>query len=345
MKNSLLRFRITAIVLLFLVLTTALLSIRFGAVKITPDEIVSALKKSLLSNEATTLNERIFLEIRLPRVIISILVGASLAIGGVLMQALFRNPVIEPGFIGTSSGAAFGAAMYFVLGSSFSSLLGEWMLPAFAIAGSLLSTIMVLALGSKPDGSANPGVIMLLTGIAVNSLFLSGVGFLSYMSRDPQARSITFWSLGTLSGASWKSVTIIGLSTSITSCLAWLSSNSLNSLLLGEEDARYLGVHVRRLKIRILLLNVILVGIATAFVGVIGFVGLIVPHILRFLHGADNRYLIPNSALLGALLLTLSDLGARLIVQPAELPIGIVTSLIGVPVFIFLVRSKLKINS
>jgi iron complex transport system permease protein len=327
----------TFTVLLILVLITALLSMRYGAVSLSLDEIFSAIKK-IFGHEEMSLNERIFVEIRLPRALLCLFVGASLAVGGTLMQGLFRNPIIEPGLIGTSSGAAFGASLYFVLGAAFSFNAGEWTLPLAACAGAVLSTTLVFALSGSGNNNANSIVNLLLTGIAINALFLSGVGFLSYIARDPQARSITFWGLGTLSGANWKSVVIIGSSTLLCLVIAMRYAKQLNTLMLGEEEAAYLGVNIKRLKRNVLLVNIVMVAVATAFVGIISFVGLIVPHLLRNINGSDNRFLVRNSALLGGVLLGLSDLLARVLLAPAELPIGIVTSVVGVPVFIMLLR-------
>jgi iron complex transport system permease protein len=182
--------------------------------------------------------------------------------------------------------------------------------------------------------------MLLLTGLAVNALSMSGIGFLSYIARDPQARSITFWSLGTLSGANWRAVQIVAISTIGGVIVALRYAKQLNALMIGEEEATYLGVNVNRLKWVILSINVIIVAVATAFTGVISFVGLVVPHILRMMNGADNRFLIVGSALMGATLLTLADLIARLALRPAELPIGIVTSAVGVPVFLSLLRRR-----
>jgi iron complex transport system permease protein len=182
--------------------------------------------------------------------------------------------------------------------------------------------------------------MMLLTGLAVNALLLSAIGFLSYIARDPQARSITFWSLGTLSGANWRTVQIVAISTIGGTLLAMRYSKQLNALMIGEEEAVYLGVNVNRLKWIILSINVVIVAVATAFTGVISFVGLIVPHILRMVRGADNRFLIPASAFTGAILLSLADVVARVSLRPAELPIGIVTSAVGVPVFLYLLRRR-----
>ncbi len=318
----------------------AFLSVRYGAVNISLEEISASLQHYFTAPDRMELNERIFVDIRLPRALLCLLVGASLAVGGALMQSLFRNPIVEPGLIGTSSGAAFGAALYFVLGGTFKFNTGEWTLPIAACAGAMLSTFLVFLLSQSRDTGKSSIVALLLTGIAINALFMSGVGFLSYIARDPQARSITFWGLGTLSGANWHSVLIVGCSTIACTLMAMRYGKQLNALMIGEEEAAFLGVNVARLKRNVLLVNVVLIAVATAFVGVISFVGLVVPHLLRMLNGSDNRFLIRNSALLGGILLSAADLIARMALRPAELPIGIVTSVVGVPVFILLLRTK-----
>jgi iron complex transport system permease protein len=315
-------------------------SIHYGAIDFSIPAIGRALISLLPGQAPATLEQRIFLELRLPRVILCLLVGASLGVGGTLMQALFRNPIVEPGLVGTSSGAAFGSALFFVLGGLFNLGASLWSLPLAACIGGVISTYLVFILArSREDGRASI-VMLLLTGLAINALFMSAIGFLSYIARDPQARSITFWSLGTLSGASWKAVQIVAVSTVGGTVLALRYAKQLNALMIGEEEATYLGVNVNRLKWIILSINVVIVAVATAFTGVIGFVGLVVPHILRMMHGADNRFLIAGSALMGATLLSLADLIARLALRPAELPIGIVTSVVGVPVFLLLLRRR-----
>ncbi len=326
------------IVLLALLLASITISICFGAIHIRLEEIFSAIGKLNSSGIEMTLNERIFIDIRLPRALLCVFVGASLVVGGVLMQGLFRNPIVEPGLVGTSSGAAFGAALYFVLGAVFQFSAGEWILPFAASAGAICSTFLVFTLSRSLRAGQGSVTTLLLTGIAVNALFLSGVGFLSYIARDPQARSITFWSMGTLSGANWHSVQIVGFTAILCIALSLRFARQLNTLMLGEEEAYYLGTKIRRLKISILLINVLMIATATAFVGVIGFVGLIVPHFLRMLKGSDHRFLILHGALLGAILLSIADVISRTLFSPAELPIGIVTSFVGVPVFIYLLR-------
>jgi iron complex transport system permease protein len=322
------------------VLVVLAASIRFGAIDFSVPAIWRALVSLLPGRPAPTLDQRIFLELRLPRAVLCLLVGASLGVGGALMQALFRNPIVEPGLVGTSSGAAFGSALFFVLGGLFNFGTSLWSLPLAACVGGVLSTYLVFLLArSREDGRASV-VMLLLTGLAVNALFMSAIGFLSYIARDPQARSITFWSLGTLSGANWRAVQVVAVSTVGGTLVALRYAKQLNALMIGEEEATYLGVNVNRLKWIILSVNVVIVAVATAFTGVISFVGLVVPHILRMMHGADNRFLIVGSALTGAMLLSLADLIARLSLRPAELPIGIVTSAVGVPVFLFLLRRR-----
>lgn len=338
MRNK--QYKGTFSILLILLIVVLLLSMKYGAVNIGLDEISSGFNKWIHGSEDMALNERIFIGIRLPRAILCVLAGATLAVGGVLMQALFRNPIVEPGLVGTSSGAAFGAALYFVLGATFKFNAGEWTLPFAACAGGILSTSLVFTLAQSKQTGKSSVVSLLLTGIAINALFMSGVGLLSYIARDPQARSITFWNLGTLSGANWHSVVIIGVTTILCIMIALRYGKHLNALMIGEEEAQYLGIDIKQLKLNVLLINVIMVATATAFVGVISFVGLIVPHLLRMLNGSDNRFLIRNGALLGAVLLSIADLSARMLLRPAELPIGIVTSVIGVPIFIILLRKK-----
>lgn len=256
------------------------------------------------------------------------------------MQGLFRNPIVEPGLIGTSSGAAFGASIVFVLAAKWppeiKSQFGPFLTPLFAFFGALLATWLVYMLAKNAKRISI--ISLLLVGIAVNAMGLSGTGFMSYIARDPQARSITFWNLGTFSGANWLQVFIVGTVATIMFFISFRYSKQLNALLLGEEEATYLGIDTEKLKIRVMILNTAMVAVATAFVGVISFMGLIVPHILRLLIGSDNKRLLPASVITGALLLILADICARLLLAPAEIPIGIITSIVGAPVFIILLK-------
>jgi len=333
------RPRTLLLILAILSLVILAASIRYGAIDFSISDIIAALH-SLVGGPEPTLDQRIFLELRLPRAVLCLLVGASLGVGGTLMQALFRNPIVEPGLVGTSSGAALGSALFFVVGGILNIGASLWSLPLAACIGGIIATYLVFALARSREDGRSSIVMLLLTGLAINALALSAIGFLTYIARDPQARSITFWSLGTLSGANWKSVAIVAVSTIGGTLLALRYAKQLNALMIGEEEAVYLGVNVNRLKWIILSINVVIVAVATAFTGVISFVGLIVPHILRMLLGSENRYLIIGSAFMGAIILSLADLIARFALRPAELPIGIVTSAVGVPVFIYLLRRR-----
>lgn len=327
-------------VLVVLLLLVLLAAIAFGAVGISPGDMFSAIGHFFSGKGPANIYEGVFLQLRLPRVLLCAITGAILAVSGVLMQGLFRNPIVEPGLVGTSSGAALGASVVFVMAAKFSpeikSYLGPLLLPIAAFAGALLATFLVYSLARNAKRVSI--MSLLLIGIAVNAVCLSGTGFMSYIARDPQARSITFWNLGTFSGASWLQVFIVGTVAAVVFILAVGYSKQLNALLLGEEEAAYLGVEPDKLKRRIMLLNTAMVAVATAFVGVISFMGLIVPHVLRLLIGSDNKRLLPASMILGATLLTLADMCARLLLAPAEVPIGIITSLIGAPIFIILLK-------
>jgi iron complex transport system permease protein len=327
-------------ILVVLLAIVMLLAIAFGAVSILPAEMFSAVKHFFQGRGPENIYEGVFLQLRLPRVLLCAVTGAVLASSGVLMQGLFRNPIVEPGLVGTSAGAAFGASIVFVLAAGISpqlkSFVGPFLVPLFAFGGGLIATYIVYSF-AKSAGKVS-ATSLLLVGVAINAVGLSGTGFMSYIARDPQARSITFWNLGTFSGASWLQVVIVFAVSAIIFFISLRYSKQLNALLLGEEDAAYLGVDTDKLKRKIMLLNTAMVSVVTAFVGVISFVGLIVPHIIRLIIGSDNKKLLPASMLGGAILLTVADMAARLLLAPAEIPIGIITSIAGAPVFIILLK-------
>jgi len=326
--------------LLVLLVIILLCAIAFGAVAILPADMFSALQHFFKGQPPANIYEAVFLQLRLPRVLLCAITGAILAVSGVLMQGLFRNPIVEPGLVGTSSGAALGASIVFVLAGQFSpelkNMTGPLLVPVMAFLGALLATYTVYALAKNAKRISI--MSLLLIGIAINALCLSGTGFMSYIARDPQARSITFWNLGTFSGASWPQVFILMAVALVIFIAVQRYSKELNALLLGEEEASYLGVDTNKMKRRVMLLNTGMVSIATAFAGVISFMGLIVPHLLRLLIGSDNKRLLPAAMIIGAMLLTLADMCARLLLAPAEVPIGIITSLVGAPVFIILLK-------
>lgn len=317
-----------------------LFGIAFGAVSVSLSDMLSALQHYFTREDPANIYEAVFLQLRLPRVLLCAITGAILSVSGVLMQGLFRNPIVEPGLVGTSSGAAFGASVIFVLSGNMSpelkAYMGPLLLPVVAFMGAFGATYVVYSL-AKTAGRVSI-LSLLLIGIAVNAVCISGTGFMSYIARDPQARSITFWNLGTFSGASWLQVAIVGSVGAVIFLVVQRQAKALNALLLGEDEAVYLGVDTDRLKRTVLLLNTAMVAVATSFVGVIAFMGLIVPHLVRLLIGSDHRKLLPAAAILGASLLTAADLVARLLLAPAELPIGIITSLVGAPVFVLLLK-------
>jgi iron complex transport system permease protein len=312
-----------------------------GAFSFTPARMVRFLAEALgfaSPHESSALGREVFLQLRLPRVLVGALTGAVLGVSGTLMQGLFRNPIVEPGLAGTSAGAAFGAALVFVLGSgsalAFTRPLGTLAVPLLAFAGAFGATFIVYRISSS-FGKVNV-FTLLLAGIAVNAVCGAGTGFLSYIARDPQARNIIFWNLGTFTTADWRGAQFIGVTFVLCFVLALRYGKALNALMLGEDAAALLGFDPARLILRVLILNTLMVAIATAMVGVIAFVGLVIPHVLRMLRSSDYTFLIPASALLGAATMEIVDVVARVIVAPAELPIGIITAVVGAPVFLWI---------
>ncbi len=281
--------------------------------------------------------EMILGQIRLPRTVLGLAVGAVLALAGVAMQGLFRNPLADPGLVGVSSGAALGAAIAIVCGSAFGglpTLLEPYLLSICAFLGGLAVTALVYRLGRK-DGQTSVAV-MLLAGVALTALASSAVGLFTYLADDATLRTLTFWNLGSLNGASYQRLwplLLIALGVAL-----WLPrrAKALNALLLGESEARHLGIEVERLKRELVLCTALGVGAAVAAAGLIGFIGLVVPHLVRQVAGPDHRVLLPASLLAGASLLLFADLIARMALAPAELPIGIVTAFLGAPFFLYL---------
>ena len=332
--------------LAILLLISTVVALRIGAVELSFTDIGNSLLNGLGRSAVgiDPVSQGLFLQIRLPRVLLCVTVGAGLSVSGVLMQALFRNPIVEPGLVGTSAGAAFGAALVFVLGKNtnwaFTDALGLFLLPVVAFGFAFLATLLVYRIAIL-SGRVNVAT-MILAGIAVNALATGGTGFLSYIARDPQARSITFWNLGTFAGADWTQFALVFPITIIGILVALRFTKALNVLILGEDEVRHLGYNLDRLKMQVLLLNTLLVAVGTAMVGVIAFVGLVVPHLMRLLKTSDNRFLVIASALLGGSLLTLADTVARRLVAPAEFPIGVITAFVGAPVFIWLLARNAR---
>lgn len=290
-----------------------------------------------LGDEGLQQAELILGQIRMPRTLLGLTVGAVLALCGVAMQGLFRNPLADPGLIGVSSGAALGAAVAIVGGAALGGIPGlfaPYLLSLCAFLGGLVVTALVYRLGRR-NGQTSV-TTMLLAGIALNALAFACIGLFTYLADDATLRTLTFWNLGSLNGASYARLWPLLLVTLAVALWLPRRAQALNALLLGESEARHLGVAVERLKRELVFCTALGVGAAVAAAGMIGFIGLVVPHLVRLLVGPDHRVLLPASALAGASLLLLADLFARLILSPAELPIGIVTALIGAPFFLYL---------
>ncbi|ALO47157.1 FecCD family ABC transporter permease [Pseudohongiella spirulinae] len=272
-------------------------------------------------------------ELRLPRTLLAMLVGALLAQCGAVMQGMFRNPLADPGIIGVSAGAAVGAVLAIFFSTS---AMTVWSVPLGAFGGGLICSLLVYQLARSPLGTSV--LVLLLAGIAISALAGSLIGLLSYLADDARLRDVTLWQMGSLAAADTWRLSLLAAAAVLLTIRFNQRAAALNALLLGEAEARHLGIDVEVMKRELILLVALGVGLAVAAAGVIGFIGLVVPHLVRTLTGPDHRSLLPLSALGGALLLLLADLISRVLVAPAELPVGIVTGLLGAPFFILLLR-------
>lgn len=333
------RNRLLLPVLLLLLLSSLLLGVGIGPVVVPPEVVVAV----LLSKTGITLDiavspqqEAVLWNIRLPRVLLGALAGAALAVSGALLQGVFRNPLADPGLIGVSSGAALGAVAVIVLGWA---PLGLFTLPLAAFAMGTATTLLVYRLAQRHGNTEV--TTMLLVGLALNALAGAGTGLLTYMADDAALRSLVFWSMGGLGGALWETVLTAAPAILLALLLAPRLGRQLNLFALGEVEARHLGIEVEWIKRAAILLAALATGAAVALVGPIGFIGLIVPHIVRLLAGPDHCRLLPAAALGGAALLILADLLARTLVAPAEIPVGLITAFAGGPFFLVLIlRSR-----
>jgi iron complex transport system permease protein len=325
-----------------------LLGLMMGPVWISPAGVMRALAGQLgaMATAAGAQEGLILFAIRLPRVILAGLVGVSLAVCGTAMQGLFRNPLADPSLIGVSSGASAGASLMIVLGGGAllqgGQALGLSVVALGAFAGGFLAVVLVYRLATSTTGTSV--ATMLLAGIAISALAGALNSLFSFMADDEMLRRISLWQMGSLDAANWPRVCIAGLAVSILMALLPREGAALNAFLLGESEARHLGIAVDAVKRKLILLTAMAIGVSVAVAGTISFVGLIVPHIVRLLIGPDHRYLIPASAMAGAILLILADAAARVVVAPAELPAGILTALLGTPFFFSLLAQKRRVE-
>ncbi|MBA8821961.1 iron complex transport system permease protein [Ochrobactrum sp. P6BSIII] len=331
------RARIVLVVLGVALCLTAVFSLTAGA----SDASILTLLRGFVSGEGAETFQRdhlIIMEIRLPRIILGMLIGAGLAVSGAVMQGLFRNPLADPGLVGVASGASLGAVSMIVLGGSVLApviaVLGIYALPLAAFFGGLATTLLLYRVATRRGRTSV--ATMLLAGIALGALAGAATGVLVYMADDRQLRDLTFWGLGSLAGATWSKIGAAGPIIAVVLIAAPMLARGLNALALGEAAAGHLGIQVQRIKNVAIVTVAAATGATVAVAGGIGFIGIVVPHMLRLSIGPDHRYLLPASALLGAILLLLADAVSRTIVAPAELPIGIITAMCGAPFFLWI---------
>jgi iron complex transport system permease protein len=324
-----------SLTLVVLLVIGVIASSMIGQLSISPGEVIGSALRALGIQNPLAPNDPIVESalwvVRFPRVVMGLFVGAALAVAGAVMQAIFGNPLAEPGVVGVSSGAALGASAAIVFGVT---ALGSWSIALFAFVGGLLATLLVYAV-SRANGRTEV-VTLLLTGIAINAFAGAGLAFLLFAADTGSREQIIFWQLGSLNGSRWQEVAIVAGVTVVGVCCAWLFAPAFDLLSLGERNARHLGVNVEVLRIGSIAVVALLTGVAVAFCGIIAFVGLVVPHLIRMIIGPAHRPLIVASALGGGVLLSYADLLARTAVGGADLPIGMLTSLIGGPFFFFL---------
>ena len=309
----------------------------WGAVAIGPDEVLRVLAKRLfawrIGGDVELQKDAVLWTIRLPRVLLSLSVGSALGVSGAALQGVFRNPLADPGLIGVSSGAALGAVAAIVGGFS---AFGLWSVPFAAFLGSILATLLVFSMAHR-NGRVEV-VTLVLCGVAINALSGAGIGLLTSIANDRQLREVSFWQLGSVGGATWETIRAIVPFVLIALLILPRLARRLDLLVLGEREARHLGVNVERTRLTVIVLCGLACGAAVAVAGILSFVGLIVAHLIRLVNGPGHRVLLPASALGGAAMLTFADLIARTAVVPREIPLGVMTAMLGAPIFLFLIR-------
>jgi iron complex transport system permease protein len=323
------------VVLAVAVVAASVAALLIGPVPISLGEVLTAFAPL---DETASQGAQIAQSIRLPRVLLGLATGAALGICGAALQGLFRNPLADPGIIGVSSGAALAVALVIVAGNGLAPSLmqaaGPYALPIGAFLGGMAAILAIYALASR--AGVTSGAALILAGIALSAITGAALGYLTFISSDNQLRELTFWTLGSLGRATWESL-VPAVVMMVAASLALLrTATALNAYLLGEREAMHLGVNIEAMKRQVIGLAALGVGAAVALTGIIGFIGLAAPHIVRLFAGADHRVVLPGSALLGALLVIVADIIARTAAAPAELPIGVLTGALGGPFFLWL---------
>lgn len=318
-----------------LLVLTLVAALGIGAYSMSPAAVIGALLAGPAGPDPA---QQVMWSIRVPRVLLAAAAGGALGVAGCTIQALFRNPLADPTLVGISSGAALGAAGVIFYGATLQALLppvlAALLLPLAAFAGSLAVATLALSLATRTQQL--DVALLLLVGIAINALALATVGLFQFLSDDQALRDFTFWSLGSVAGATWRVTVPAALCVALGTVVVLAHRGALNAFALGERDAHYLGVDTERAKWLLMIAASLMVGAAVAATGIIAFVGLVVPHLARLITGADHRHAVPAAALLGAALLLGADLLARTVLLPAELPVGVVTALLGAPCFLWL---------
>ncbi len=311
------------------------LAVGVGSVRIAPAEVLQALWHGLMGERSST-SDTIIWQLRLPRVLLAALVGASLALAGVAYQGLFRNPLADPYLLGVASGAGFGAALVLAFSTSVP-LLAAFGVPAVAFAFALATVGLVLLLARQ--GKTVPLVSLILAGVVIGSSLSAATSFVMLGARE-NAAGILAWLLGSFALSSWSKIASVLPFILVAGVAMWLSSRALNLMQLGEEQAAQLGLPIEAFKYGLIVVATLATAAAVSVAGIIGFVGLMVPHAVRLAVGPDHRTLVPMSALWGALFMVLADLLARTVISPAELPVGVITALVGGPFFLYLLKRQ-----
>lgn len=325
-----------AIVLSVILIVIAIASIFIGVYQFESGSLQTLYQILFTKQEVNPSDYYVFFDVRLPRVLMAILTGAGLSLAGTTLQGMFKNPLASPDLIGITAGSVLFAAVTIVLGSHIKSLIPEAvhysLLSIMSFIGAIVTMTFVYKM-STTAGKTNISVL-LLSGVAITSLTGAATGLLTYLSSDEELRNLTFWTLGSLAGATWTKVSILAVVILVSITLLINKGKALNAMMLGERDATHLGIPVEKTKKKIVFLSALMVGTIVAFTGTIGFVGLIVPYILRLVFKSNYYFILPLSTLCGSILLLVADTISRTLVPPSEIPIGILTSIMGAPVFI-----------